>query len=184
MLWCKTGKTMILVVMGVAGCGKTSVGEMLAERLGWAFLEGDAFHPQANRDKMAAGTPLTDDDRRPWLDEIAAEMQRHAGRGENAVVTCSALKKSYRDRLRAGAGAGGPDIAELRFVHLTGARAVLEERIGSRTGHFMPASMLDSQLATLQPPGPDEGAITVDIDQMLERIVGEVTEVLRRPGGG
>ena len=92
------GTDMIVVVMGVAGCGKTSVGERLAERLGWAMLEGDAFHPQANKDKMAGGTPLTDDDRLPWLDEIAREMRRHDSGGQSAIVTCSALKRSYRDR--------------------------------------------------------------------------------------
>ena len=158
---------MIVVVMGVAGCGKTSVGERLAERLGWSMLEGDAFHPQANKDKMAGGTPLTDDDRLPWLDEIAREMRRHDSGGQSAIVTCSALKRSYRDRLRAGA-------ADVRFVHLTGTRAVHEERIRARTGHFMPASMLDSQLATLEPPGADEAAIAVDIDQPLEAIAGKV----------
>ncbi len=162
---------MIVVVMGVAGCGKTSVGELLAKHLGWPFLEGDAFHPQINKDKMAAGTPLTDADRFPWLDEIAGAMRRHDAAGEDAIVTCSALKRSYRDRLRAGA-------ANVHFVHLTGTRAVLEQRIGARTGHFMPASMLDSQLATLQPPGPDEGAIIVDIDRTPERIVDEIVDRL------
>jgi carbohydrate kinase (thermoresistant glucokinase family) len=165
------GTDMIVVVMGVAGCGKTSVGERLAERLGWAMLEGDAFHPQANKDKMAGGTPLTDEDRWPWLDEIAREMRRHDGNGESAIVTCSALKRSYRDRLRRGA-------ADVRFVHLTGSRDVHEERIRTRTGHFMPASMLDSQLATLEPPGAQEAAIAVDIDQPLEAIADQVLDWL------
>ena len=160
---------MIIVVMGVAGCGKTSVGELLAGRLGWRFLEGDAFHPKSNKEKMAAGTPLTDEDRWPWLDRIAQEMAAFARRGENAIVGCSALKRAYRDRLRAGPGPG-----MVRFVHLTGSLAVHRRRIRERTGHFMPPSMLDSQLQTLEPPGADEGALTVDIDQPLERMVDQV----------
>lgn len=164
---------MMIVVMGVAGCGKSSVGEALAERLGWPILEGDAFHPQSNKDKMAGGTPLTDADRWPWLDEIAAEMRRRDAAGENAVVACSALKRAYRDRLRRGA-------SDVRFVHLTGSRAVHESRIRSRTGHFMPASMLDSQLATLEAPGGDETAIAVDIDQPLTSMVGQVLAWLER----
>lgn len=160
---------MIIVVMGVAGCGKTSVGELLAERLGWTFLEGDAFHPQSNRDKMAAGNPLTDADRWPWLDRIAAEMTAYAQRGENAIVGCSALKRVYRDRLRGGTG--GETVC---FVHLTGSLEVHRQRIRERTGHFMPASMLDSQLATLEPPGPDEGALAIDIDQPLPDMVDQV----------
>lgn len=164
---------MIIVVMGVAGCGKTSVGEALAGRLGWPFLEGDAFHPQINKDKMAAGTPLTDDDRWPWLDRIAAEMAALAGRGENALVGCSALKRVYRDRLRAGAAT-----VPVRFVHLTGSLDIHRKRIRERTGHFMPASMLNSQLATLEPPGPDEGAVIIDIDQPLADMVDQVIAAL------
>ena len=165
---------MIIVVMGVAGCGKTSVGEALAERLGWVFLEGDAFHPQSNKDKMAAGNPLTDANRWPWLDRIAAEMAALAGRGDSAIVGCSALKRVYRDRLKAGAG----DETVL-FVHLTGSLEVHRQRIRARTGHFMPASMLDSQLATLEPPGADEGAMTVDIDQPLAAMVDQVVAGLK-----
>lgn len=163
---------MMIVVMGVAGCGKTSVGEALAGRLGWAMLEGDAFHPQANKNKMASGTPLGDEDRWPWLDEIARRMREIDQSGKNAVVACSALKRAYRDRLRKGG-------AEVRFVHLTGTRAVHEARIRARTGHFMPASMLESQLAALEPPGADEGAIAVDIDQPLEAIVDEALTALK-----
>jgi carbohydrate kinase (thermoresistant glucokinase family) len=159
---------MMIVVMGVAGCGKSSVGQALAARLGWPMLEGDAFHPQVNKDKMASGTPLSDEDRWPWLDEIAAEMRRRENAGEDAVVACSALKRVYRDRLRRG-------VADVRFVHLTGSRSVHEDRIRSRTGHFMPATMLESQLATLEPPGADEAALAVDIDQPLAAIVDSVT---------
>lgn len=164
---------MMIIVMGVAGCGKSSVGQTLAARLGWPMLEGDAFHPQANKDKMASGTPLSDEDRWPWLDEIAAEMRRRDNAAENAIVACSALKRVYRDRLRKGA-------ADVRFVHLTGSRAVHEDRIRSRTGHFMPASMLDSQLATLEPPTADEAALAVDIDQPLEAMVDRVMAWLDR----
>ena len=166
---------MIAVLMGVTGCGKTSVGEQLAERLGWAMLEGDSFHPQSNKDKMSSGTPLTDEDRWPWLEEIGRQMRKYGERNESAVVTCSALKRAYRNRLRQAAGT-----CEVRFVHLTGARPVLEERMRARTGHFMPASMLDSQLETLETPGTDENAITVDIDQPLDTIVNRIITRLGR----
>ncbi len=169
---------MIIVVMGVAGCGKTSVGEALAERLGWPFLEGDAFHPQSNKDKMAAGTPLTDEDRWPWLDRIAKDMAAIAGRGKSAIVGCSALKRIYRDRLR-----GDGDARTVRFVHLAGSLDVHRRRIRERSGHFMPASMLDSQLATLEPPGRDEGAMTIDIDQPLAEMVDQVIAGLEEQTG-
>ncbi len=169
---------MIIVVMGVAGCGKTSIGEALAERLGWPFLEGDAFHPQSNKDKMAAGNPLTDEDRWPWLDRIAEDMAAFAGRGESAIVGCSALKRIYRDRLR-----GDADADTVRFIHLTGSLDVHRRRIRERSGHFMPASMLDSQLATLEPPGRDEGAITIDIDQPLDEMVDQVIAGLEERTG-
>ena len=140
---------MIAVVMGVSGSGKTTVGRLIAERLGWAFVEGDDLHPEANRRKMAAGTPLTDEDRWPWLDRIAARMRRDDGEGHSIVVACSALRRSYRDRLRACG-------ADVRFLHLTGAPALLRDRLERREGHFMPAGLLDSQLATLEPAGAGE----------------------------
>jgi gluconokinase len=169
----------VLVVMGVSGSGKTAVAEAVAERLGWPFLEGDSLHPPENVEKMASGEPLTDEDRMPWLRRIAAWVEEQLGAGESGVVTCSALKRSYRevlDRRRAG----------VLFVHLDGDRATLERRMGARTGHFMPLSMLDSQLATLEEPRPDEPAVRVPIDQPLEQVVAAVVAALAdregRPG--
>ena len=143
---------MIVVLMGVCGCGKTTVGRMLAGELGWPFLDADDFHPEANVAKMRAGTALTDDDRWPWLDRLAAEMAAINARGAHAVLACSALKQSYRDRLaRAG---------DVRFFYLKGDRATIAPRLAARPGHYMPASLLDSQLATLEEPAD---ATVVDI---------------------
>lgn len=162
-----TSRPAAIIVMGVSGCGKSSVGALLAERLGLAFIEGDALHPAANVEKMAKGTPLTDADRWPWLDIIGADMASSLERGEGIVVSCSALKKVYRDRLRAATG------GQLRFVYLHGSRELLTERMGARTGHFMPVSLLESQLATLEVPTGEPGVVTVDIDQSVEGIVGD-----------
>ncbi len=143
---------MMLVVMGVSGSGKSTVGEALASSLGWRFLDADSFHPPANVSKMKAGTPLTDDDRWPWLDILAAEMRAILDRGDSAVLACSALKRSYRERLtRAG---------DVRFVHLEGDKATIAARIAARKHQYMPASLLDSQFATLERP-PD--ALSVDV---------------------
>ena len=150
---------MVLVVMGVAGSGKTAVAEELARRLDWPFLEGDSLHPVENVEKMSSGEPLTDADRMPRLRRIAEWIQARLDAGENGVVTCSALKRSYREvlnRRREG----------VVFVHLAGERATLEERMGARTGHFMPPGMLDSQLATLEEPAPDEPAVRVSIEPL------------------
>ena len=147
---------MIVVVMGVCGCGKTTVGRLLAALLDAAFIEGDELHPDSNRDKMAAGVPLTDDDREPWLDRIAATAMEQSKSAPCVVVTCSALKRSYRDRLRKAD-------QNLLLVHLTGSRPLLQARMKQRQGHFMPADLLDSQLATLQNPGPEEMAINLDV---------------------
>ncbi|MEG8278595.1 gluconokinase [Streptomyces sp. AHA2] len=144
----------VVVVMGVAGTGKTTIGPLLAARLGVPYAEGDDFHPPANIDKMSAGTPLTDEDRGPWLDAIGDWAQGRAGLG--GVVSCSALKRSYRDRLRAAA----PGVV---FVHLTGDRALIEDRMSHRKGHFMPTALLDSQFATLQPLEADEAGVGVDV---------------------
>lgn len=162
-----------IIVMGVSGCGKTSVGAALADRLGLSFVEGDVLHPPANVEKMAKGTPLADADRWPWLDIIGAEMATALARGEGIVVSCSALKKVYRERLRAATG------GNLRFVYLSGSRELLTERMGARTGHFMPLSLLDSQLATLEVPTGEPGVVTVDIDQDVEGIVGDAMKGLR-----
>jgi gluconokinase len=155
-----------LIVMGVSGCGKTTVGEGLAERLGWPFRDGDGFHPPENVEKMRSGTPLTDDDRWPWLDAIAAWLDERRRGGGHGIVACSALRRVYRERLRAGHD-------DVRFVFLDGDRAVIEARLKARKGHYMPPSLLDSQLATLERPGPDEPVVTVDVAPEPEAIVAD-----------
>ena len=157
-----------VVVMGVSGCGKSSVGEALGALLGIPYCDGDDLHPAENVARMAAGVPLTDADRWPWLDRVAAVLAERAP----VIVGCSALKRAYRDRIRAGAG--GP----VRFVHLAGSRAVIEDRMAARTGHFMPAALLDSQFATLEPPGPDE-ALTLDVAAPVEALAAEAADWLR-----
>jgi gluconokinase len=154
-----------IVVMGVSGSGKSTVGAALAKRLGVVFRDADEFHPAANVAKMSAGTPLTDADRWPWLDAIGAALAEAGRRGRGIVVGCSALKRIYRNRLRAAAG------RPLVFVHLTGSHATLAERMRTRKGHFMPASLLDSQLATLEPPGPDEAAVTVSVEPPAAAVI-------------
>jgi gluconokinase len=149
------------VVMGVASCGKTSVGELLAEKLNAHFIEGDRLHPATNVAKMSAGNPLTDDDRWPWL---AAVGQSLAGR-EAAVGSCSALKRIYREAIAKAAN------RPVYFIYLHGSRELLESRIGARKGHFMPASLLDSQLRTLEPPTSDELALRLDIALPLKDLV-------------
>ena len=144
-----------LVVMGVSGVGKTSVAAELVEATGWVFAEGDDFHPQANRDKMAAGHALDDDDRWPWLRRLADWIGEREAAGQGAVVTCSALKRAYRELLRDG----HPSV---RFVHLTASDELVAERIGARQGHYMPPSLLESQLRTLEPLQPEEPGVAVD----------------------
>ncbi len=160
-----------LVVMGVAGSGKTTVAVLLARRLGWTFAEADDFHPEANVTKMAAGIPLDDDDRAPWLAQMARWTSQMDAAGTNTVVTCSALRRAYRDVLAAAAG-------EVRFVHLTGDPALIGERIASRTGHFMPASLLPSQLAALEPLQPDEAGVEVPIGLAPEAVVDQALAAL------
>ena len=160
-----------IIVMGVAGSGKTAVGEPLAAELGLPFGDADTFHPSANVAKMAAGTPLTDDDRWPWLDAIGAAI-RDAPRG--IVVTCSALKRVYRDRIRRAAG------RSVQFVFLDPGRATLESRLATRRGHFFPPSLLDSQLATLERPGPDEAAWLPPAEGTVAEIVAAVLTRLGR----
>ena len=154
-----------IVIMGVAGCGKSSVGEALALRLGIPYRDGDDLHAAANVAKMRAGTPLTDDDRWPWLDAVAACLRDDAP----VIVGCSALKRAYRDRIRAA--------GVVTFVHLAGSRDLIATRMAQRTGHYMPLALLDSQFAALEAPGADE-AITVDIDQPLAAIVDHITTAL------
>lgn len=155
--------------MGVSGTGKSTVGRGLAETLGIPFVEGDDLHPPANVAKMAAGIPLTDTDRAPWLDRVAAELDR------SVVITCSALKRSYRDRLRAAA-------PELVLVYLHGSPELLASRMAQRDGHFMPPSLLESQLATLEEPSADEDAIPVDVELRPDEIVELVADRLGSRG--
>ncbi|MBX4893782.1 gluconokinase [Rhizobium bangladeshense] len=152
-----------IIVMGVSGCGKSSIGEKLAEALHLPFVEGDALHPASNVEKMSKGIPLTDEDRMPWLDLIGKRMQASLDKCEGIIVSCSALKRIYRDRLRAAAG-------NLFFVYLEGSKALLAKRMGERKGHFMPVSLLESQLATLEVPTGEPGVVTVDIDDNVEGI--------------
>jgi gluconokinase len=157
---------MILIVMGVSGCGKTTIGEMLAERLKCDFADADSFHSQANKDKMHKGIPLTDDDRWPWLKAIRASIVEKQADGTTHVYACSALKRVYRDILRDGD-------TDVTFVYLKGTPELLQERIKTRKGHFFDPKLLQSQLDTLEPPGLDE-AIEVDIALSPEEIVAKV----------
>ena len=150
--------------MGVAGSGKTVVGTALARELGVDFVDGDDYHPAANVRKMASGVPLTDDDRAGWLEALAARIGESDSKGRGLVVACSALKRKYRDVLRAAA-------SDVRFVFLNGPKGLITERLEARRGHYMSASMLDSQLATLEAPASDENAIAADISQTPSQIV-------------
>ena len=160
-----------VVIMGVSGSGKTTLAEQLHGRLGWPYAEADDFHPQANLDKMAAGVPLDDQDRSPWLKAIRDWLTRQAHSGNCTIVTCSALKFAYRDVLREAEG-------RVRFVHLTADPAVIDERMSRRSGHFMPAALLPSQLATLQPLEDDEDGITVVVDVAPALVADRVIEAL------
>ena len=156
-----------LVIMGVSGCGKSSVGARLAARLGLNYRDGDDLHPPENVAKMRAGMPLTDADRWPWLDRVGQVLLAEAP----VIVGCSALKRAYRDRIRTAAG--GP----VTFVHLAGSQEVIAARMALRQGHYMPLSLLDSQFAALEPPAAEE-AITVSIDQPLEALVADILRQL------
>ena len=159
---------MIVLLMGVCGCGKSTVGRALAKDLSWAFLDADDLHPPSNVEKMASGNPLTDEDRWPWYDRIAAELRQRVASGRHVVLACSALKQAYRDRLaRAG---------DLRVVYLKGDAAAIEPRLVSRKGHFMPASLLASQFATLEEPAD---AIVVDLTQPIAAQVATIARALR-----
>jgi gluconokinase len=154
---------MLVIVMGVAGSGKSTIGQQLADRLGWPFYDGDDFHPAANIEKMRAGIPLTDEDRSGWLSALAdliAEQLRH---NQSAVITCSALKQAYRARLSVD--------DRVRFVYLRGNYALIEARLRERTGHYMPPDLLASQFAALEEP---QGVLTIDINQLPEQIVAEI----------
>lgn len=161
-----------IVVMGVSGCGKTTVGRALAARLRVNFVEGDALHSERNVAKMAAGIPLTDADRHGWLQAVAEQLNNSTAEANGVVASCSALKRRYRDLLRSGA----PD---LRFVFLHGDPALLAQRMAARPGHYMPPSLLQSQIDTLEPPQPDEHAIALDIAEPPERLVNAALQRLQ-----
>jgi gluconokinase len=166
---------LVLVLMGVSGCGKSTVAALLAGRLGWAFEEGDALHPQSNIDKMAAGHPLTDADRLPWLERVAEWIETRLDAGENGVISCSALKRAYRDLLdRRGEG--------VCFVYLAGDEETIAVRLTTRGGHFMPPGLLDSQFADLEEPGPDEPAIRVDIGPPPPLVAQQIVDQLGLEG--
>ena len=162
---------MKLVIMGVSGCGKSSFGAALADRLQIGFRDADDLHPAANREKMAAGLPLTDADRLPWLQQVGATLNR----ADALVVACSALRRSYRDLLQDATQ------GQVRFLHLTAPKAVIAARLAKRQGHFMPPALLDSQLATLEPLSPDENGMVLDISGSLDKTLGVALAALGDP---
>lgn len=164
-------KPCALVVMGVSGSGKSTIAGRLADRLNWTFEDGDTFHPKANVEKMKAGHPLTDEDRWPWLQAIAAEIDRACAAGRPVIIACSALKRAYRDVLVHGRD-------DVRIVYLDGSRALIADRLEKRKGHFMPPGLLDSQFAALEPPGADERPLTVSIDGTVDAIVDDIIRQL------
>jgi gluconokinase len=167
---------MIVVVAGVAGSGKTTVGKLLADRLGWAFADADAFHPAANIAKMRAGVPLTDADRRPWLAAIGSWMDENVAAGRPAVVTCSALKRAYRDALLAGRD-------QVAMVFLVISEVQDEERVADRRGHFFPEQLVASQYADLELPAPDERVLQIAAGRPAAQLVSEIIDALGlRPG--
>ncbi|CAN7360872.1 gluconokinase [Bosea sp. LjRoot237] len=166
------GAPAVIVVMGVASSGKTSLGERLAERLDWPFRDADSFHPPANVAKMSGGIPLTDEDRKPWLAAIAAWIDELRATGGNGIVTCSALKRAYRDVIVGKR----PDVA---LVYLKGSRELIGERMAARQHHFMPPALLDSQFATLEEPGADENPLVVQVEASKDAIVEQVVRELR-----
>lgn len=161
-----------VVVMGVSGCGKSTVGAALAAHMGWRFVEGDSLHPADNVAKMAAGQALSDADRAGWLATLADVLAQARAQEQGLVISCSALKRAYRDRLRAGD-------SQALFAHLDGSREVIAARIASRTHMYMPASLLESQFAALQPPEPDEQALHLDVLQPPAELIDHITHHLQ-----
>jgi gluconokinase len=165
-----------VIIMGVTSCGKTSVGEGLAKELNCPFIEGDKLHPAANIAKMSAGTPLTDDDRWPWLEIIGKAMKAERSMGKGVVASCSALKKVYRQKLAQAAE------TPITFIFLHGSRELLAARMAGRKGHFMPTSLLDSQLKTIEIPGPEENALHLDVALSLDELIARSKEYLASQG--
>jgi gluconokinase len=170
-------RTRFVVVTGVSGSGKTTLAQGIAQHLGWVLLEGDDLHPPANVERMAAGTPLNDEDRRPWLEAIGAWLDDHVRTGSNAVLTCSALRRSYRDLLRTGR----PGVC---FCHVTADAGLITERVARWSGHYMPPSLLPSQLATLEPLAPDEPGITLSSAGSADEVLAEALHRLGLDAAG
>jgi len=164
----------IVIIFGVSGAGKTTVGKLLARKLGWHFLEADDFHPTANIKKMRSGVPLVDEDRWPWLENLRELIKRRIEAGENAVVACSVLKRKYRDRLRVN--------SDVKFMFLRGDYALIAEQLRHRRSHFMNPDLLRSQFADLEEPEPDEGTITIELGRTPEELVEELKTKLRLAG--
>ena len=165
---------MIIIIFGVSGAGKTTVGKLLARELGWHFIEADDFHPAINIEKMRNGRPLTDEDRRPWLERLRQEIEQSLVVRKDVVLACSALKRAYRDRLRVSDAA--------QFVFLRGDYALVENQLRGRHGHFMSAALLQSQFDDLEEPRPDENALTIELGRTPEEIVKEIRAKLNLTG--
>jgi gluconokinase len=156
----------IVIVFGISGAGKTTIGKLLAEELGWQFYEADDFHPRANIEKMRSGLPLTDEDRWPWLERLREQIMRSLAAKENAVLACSALKRVYREHLRVS--------GDVKFVFLRGDYALIERQLRRRRGHFMNPALLQSQFADLEEPQPDEDVLTIDLGRSPQELVDEI----------
>jgi gluconokinase len=156
----------IVIVFGVSGAGKTTIGKLLAEELGWPFLEADDFHPQSNVEKMRSGRPLTDEDRWPWLDRLHEQIAHSLATKENAMLACSALKRAYRERLRVS--------DDVKFVFLHGDYTLIEKQLQNRRGHFMDPTLLKSQFTDLEEPKPADGTVTVELGRSPQELVEEI----------